>query len=93
MHHPEARYFAVYGGANVEEDAPGAPEPVLTTAGAYRGVQSVGADTWRSGRGAFSGLFNLAEPETPGAIDRAVDMTLAIISGGVDPLANHLVRD
>jgi 5-methyltetrahydrofolate--homocysteine methyltransferase len=33
MHHPEARYFAVYGGANVEEDAPGAPEPVLTTAG------------------------------------------------------------
>jgi 5-methyltetrahydrofolate--homocysteine methyltransferase len=28
MHHPEARYFAVYGGANVEEDAPGAPERV-----------------------------------------------------------------
>jgi 5-methyltetrahydrofolate--homocysteine methyltransferase len=26
MHHPEARYFAVYGGANIEEDAPGAPE-------------------------------------------------------------------
>ncbi len=34
MHHPEARYFAVYGGVAVEEDAPGAPEPVLTTAGA-----------------------------------------------------------
>ena len=34
MHHPEARYFAVYGGAPVEEDAPGAPEPVLTTVGA-----------------------------------------------------------
>jgi len=32
MHHPEARYFAVYGGAAVEEDAPGAPEPVLTAA-------------------------------------------------------------
>ena len=26
MHHPEARYFAVYGGVAVEEDAPGAPE-------------------------------------------------------------------
>ncbi|MGA7989667.1 MAG: methionine synthase [Candidatus Dormiibacterota bacterium] len=26
LHHPEARYFAVYGGASVEEDAPGAPE-------------------------------------------------------------------
>ena len=34
LHHPEARYFAVYGGAAVEEDAPGAPEPVLTTVGA-----------------------------------------------------------
>ena len=34
MHHPEARYFAVYGGVAVEEDAPGAPEPVLTSAGA-----------------------------------------------------------
>jgi len=34
MHHPEARYFAVYGGATVEEDAPGAPEPVLSTASA-----------------------------------------------------------
>ncbi|HEY6468412.1 MAG TPA: methionine synthase [Candidatus Dormibacteraeota bacterium] len=33
LHHPEARYFAVYGGAAVEEDAPGAPEPVLTSAG------------------------------------------------------------
>jgi 5-methyltetrahydrofolate--homocysteine methyltransferase len=33
LHHPEARYFAVYGGSTVEEDAPGAPEPVLTTAG------------------------------------------------------------
>jgi 5-methyltetrahydrofolate--homocysteine methyltransferase len=30
LHHPEARYFAVYGGTAVEEDAPGAPEPVLT---------------------------------------------------------------
>ncbi len=26
LHHPEARYFAVYGGSTVEEDAPGAPE-------------------------------------------------------------------
>jgi 5-methyltetrahydrofolate--homocysteine methyltransferase len=34
LHHPEARYFAVYGGTAVEEDAPGAPEPVLTTVGA-----------------------------------------------------------
>ena len=33
MHHPEARYFAVYGGATVEEDAPGAPEPLLSAAG------------------------------------------------------------
>jgi 5-methyltetrahydrofolate--homocysteine methyltransferase len=32
LHHPEARYFAVYGGTAVEEDAPGAPEPVLTSA-------------------------------------------------------------
>jgi 5-methyltetrahydrofolate--homocysteine methyltransferase len=28
LHHPEARYFAVYGGAGVEEDVPGAPEPL-----------------------------------------------------------------
>jgi 5-methyltetrahydrofolate--homocysteine methyltransferase len=34
MHHPEARYFAVYGGEPVEDDAPGAPEPALTAAGA-----------------------------------------------------------
>ena len=34
MHHPEARYFAVYGGAAIEDDAPGAPEPLLTTVGA-----------------------------------------------------------
>jgi hypothetical protein len=33
MHHPEARYFAVYGGTPVEEDAPGAPEPVLVAPG------------------------------------------------------------
>jgi 5-methyltetrahydrofolate--homocysteine methyltransferase len=33
MHHPEARYFAVYGGAAIEEDAPGAPEPVLVAPG------------------------------------------------------------
>ena len=36
MHHPEARYFAVYALSDTDEPVPGAPEPVLSTADGNR---------------------------------------------------------